>query len=70
MAKLVEDPLRLLDRLAHDALGHHGRRGLGDGTACRHEPDVGDHVFLHLQVQGDIVSAEGVEAFGCPVCVL
>src|SRR5438067_2006190 len=54
----------LLYRLALDRRGHHRRRRLTDGAALAGDLDVGDDAAVaDVEVDHDLVAAEGVEAF-------
>jgi hypothetical protein len=54
--------------MAADDLGHHRRRGGGDGAALALERGVLDHaVITHLQIHRDNVAAERVVAPGLAV---
>ena len=60
----VEDLVGFGEGFAFDALGHHGGGGAGYGAAHSLEGDVVDGTGGYFEVDGYLVAAEGVEAFG------
>ena len=53
---------RLLDRLAGDEVGHDVGAGLADGAAMTGKGGLLDHAVLDAQLQGEFVTAAGVDA--------
>src|SRR5216684_1304626 len=63
----AEELVCLADGLAFEARGHHRGGRLGDGAARALEADIADHARLDVEVDPDLVPAEGVVALRGPV---
>src|SRR5208282_1111350 len=56
--------LRLCHRLAFDALRHHRRGRFRDRAARALKTDVADRIAIELEIYGEAVAAERIEALG------
>ena len=67
----ADEPLGLLQRLALEVAGEHGRRGLADRAALALEADLGDAAgVVEAEREHDLVAAERVEPLAPEVGVV
>ena len=64
MAEFIEKLKRFARGLSLHDIRHHGRRRFRDGAAVSFKADVLDFVAVELDIDGDLVAAQGIIPFG------